>query len=99
MLTITLLTIQAYTSYIIIPGVGNNSAVRVKRILIARATNNLTTIARMICKSTKDSSLAIKLIIIHKIPMGISHRIKVFLLPNLYEKYNYIKNEIRNWTR
>ena len=45
--------------------------------------------ARMICKSTKDSSLAIKLITIHKIPMGISHKIKVFLLPNLYEKHNY----------
>ena len=43
----------------------------------------------MICKSTKDSSLAIKLITIHKIPIGTSHKIKVFLLPNLYDKLNY----------
>ena len=43
----------------------------------------------MICKSTKDSSLAIKLITIHKIPIGTSHKIKVFLLPNLYDKLSY----------
>ena len=68
---------------VLLMGVGKSSAVIVNKILIAAETKSRTIIDKTICNTNKDSLVPINATIKQLMPIGNSHKAKVFLLPNL----------------